>query len=251
MPNLVELLVHYLACFKAGVVVTPLNYRYTTYEIDHALEVSEASALVVHTERIPELTASRATAALPIGTIAFSDEPGKSGQAHCLFAELLSCAENGIEAPRIDPWDPAAIFFTSGSTGPAKGVTHTVETLRWMLASVVDGFEFSRSDVCVPGSSMSHIGSFMWSLAALAVGARVVIVRTYDAHEILPLLRRHQPTVLAMLPAALAALVRDHDVKPVENYVDTDRIHRRHRRIHRRCEVRSAPRWAQRVAVHL
>ncbi|HEY2478786.1 MAG TPA: AMP-binding protein [Solirubrobacterales bacterium] len=42
MPNRVDLVVHYLACFKAELIATPLNYRYTATEIDHALEVSGA-----------------------------------------------------------------------------------------------------------------------------------------------------------------------------------------------------------------
>ena len=42
MPNRIDLVVHYLACFRAGVIATPLNYRYTAREIDHALEVSDA-----------------------------------------------------------------------------------------------------------------------------------------------------------------------------------------------------------------
>ena len=46
MPNRGALLVHYLACVKAGLVATPLNYRYQAPEIDHALEVSGASLLV-------------------------------------------------------------------------------------------------------------------------------------------------------------------------------------------------------------
>ncbi|HEU5106882.1 MAG TPA: AMP-binding protein, partial [Solirubrobacterales bacterium] len=46
MPNRIALVVHYLACFKAGLVATPLNYRYTHREIDHALEVSGAKALL-------------------------------------------------------------------------------------------------------------------------------------------------------------------------------------------------------------
>jgi long-chain acyl-CoA synthetase len=46
MPNRFELVVHYLACFKAGLVATPLNYRYTAPEIDHALAVSDARALL-------------------------------------------------------------------------------------------------------------------------------------------------------------------------------------------------------------
>jgi acyl-coenzyme A synthetase/AMP-(fatty) acid ligase len=49
-------------------------------------------------------------------------------------------------------------------------------------------------------------------LASFSVGAHVVVARTFDAGEILPLLRTHRPTVMAMIPAALTALVRDHDV---------------------------------------
>src|SRR6266498_701393 len=51
MPNCPALRVHYLACFKAGLVATPLNYRYAPPEIDHALEVSGAAALDVDAER--------------------------------------------------------------------------------------------------------------------------------------------------------------------------------------------------------
>ena len=51
MPNRVDLVVHYLACFKAGLIATPLNYRYTHREIDHALAVSGARALLAHVER--------------------------------------------------------------------------------------------------------------------------------------------------------------------------------------------------------
>jgi hypothetical protein len=34
------------------------------------------------------------------------------------------------------------------------------------------------------------------------------------AHELLPLLRDQQPTVPAMIPAALSALIHDHDLRP-------------------------------------
>jgi long-chain acyl-CoA synthetase len=61
---------------------------------------------------------------------------------------------------------------------------------------------------------MSHIGSFLWALSTLAVGGRVVVARATDSHELLPLLRDHQPSVLAMIPAALSALIRDHDLQP-------------------------------------
>jgi|GEM_PF-3945408 len=51
MPNRTALIVHYIACMKSGLIGVPLNYRYMSPEIDHALEVSGASALIAHAER--------------------------------------------------------------------------------------------------------------------------------------------------------------------------------------------------------
>jgi acyl-CoA synthetase (AMP-forming)/AMP-acid ligase II len=216
MPNRIDLVVHYLACFKAGLIATPLNYRYTHREIDHALEVSGARALLAHIERAEDVAASRLANELALGTIAYgaAEQPGAAEAAWSHdFGSLLESEPLAL-AGEVDPAAPAVIFFTSGSTGPAKGVTHSRESLRWMVASAAAAFELDSSDVFLPGSSMSHIGSFLWALSTLAVGGTVVVARTIDSHEILPLLREHQPTVMAMIPAALLSLVRDHDLQP-------------------------------------
>jgi len=223
MPNRIDLVVHYLACFRAGLIATPLNYRYTAREIDHALQVSGARIILAHVERAEDIAESELAGGLELGTIAYRDpepltEGGDRAGADDLwrhdFSSLLDADPQSSAEERPDPRDPAVIFFTSGSTGPAKGVTHTRETLRWMIASAAGAFELEETDVFLPGSSMSHIGSFLWTLAALSVGARVVVARSTDAHEILPLLRDHRPTILAMIPAALSALIHDHELRP-------------------------------------
>jgi acyl-CoA synthetase (AMP-forming)/AMP-acid ligase II len=224
MPNRIDLVVHYLACFRAGLVATPLNYRYTAREIDHALQVSGARALLAHVERAEDVAASELAGGLELGTVAYRDaEPLPSGndepEEHdggwsAEFAALLAAEPLPPAAEPHAPDAPAAIFFTSGSTGPAKGVTHSRQTLRWMIACAAGAFELTSDDVFLPGSSMSHVGSFLWALTTLAVGGKVVVARAIDSHELLPLLREHQPTVLAMIPAALLALVRDHDLQP-------------------------------------
>src|SRR5262245_35309176 len=70
MPNGTALIVHYIACMKAGLVAVPLNYRYMPPEIDHALEVSEAAVLLAHAERDKDLAASRLAGRLKFGRIA-------------------------------------------------------------------------------------------------------------------------------------------------------------------------------------
>ncbi len=79
------------------------------------------------------------------------------------------------------------------------------------MAATIQGMELGDADTLLPGASFSHIGGSLFGLSALAAGGRLVIPRGSDGPEILPLLRQFRPTVLWMLPAALIALVRDHD----------------------------------------
>src|SRR4051812_15197263 len=127
LPNRGALIVHYLACIKAGLVATPLNYRYQAPEIDHALEVSGAAMIVAHTERDDDLAKSKMAGQLPFGKISFGAE--SSGQRS--LEEFLASEPAKRDLPAASPGAPAFIFFTSGSTGKPKGVTHTHETFGW------------------------------------------------------------------------------------------------------------------------
>jgi long-chain acyl-CoA synthetase len=205
MPNRDGLVIHYLACLKAGLVATPLNYRYTAREIDHALEVAKVAVLVAHAERDADIAASKLARGLPLGVITYGTRDGSGRRLEA----LMDGPSPGRPLPPPDPAAPAAVFFTSGSTGPAKGVTHSFKSLGWIIASKAAGLEYQPRDVVMPCSSLSHEGGFNFGLAALAAGSRLVVPRSLEAGEVLPLLRAHRPTVLWMLPAALIALVRE------------------------------------------
>jgi long-chain acyl-CoA synthetase len=206
MPNRTALLIFYISCFKAQLVVTPLNYRYTPREIDHALKISRATLLFSHVEREADWRASRNLGGLACGMVTYGGAPGSATR----YEDLIASGPVDAAFASRDPAEPAAIFFTSGSTGPAKGVTHTVNSLGWMFASAASAFELTPQDVILPGSSLSHLGSFLWSFAGLAYGVRILVARTFEADEILPLLRVERPTVMCMIPAALLKLVREH-----------------------------------------
>jgi long-chain acyl-CoA synthetase len=153
MPNRNALIIHYLACFKAGFVATPLNYRYMPPEIDHALEVSEASILLAHAERDQDLAASQRVSRLALGVISY----GAGDRNRPSFEELVQRAPRQPDFPGPASADPAIIFFTSGSTGKPKGVTHTFETLGWLLAAWREGAETTADDIVLPGcSALAH-----------------------------------------------------------------------------------------------
>ncbi|HQR05193.1 MAG TPA: class I adenylate-forming enzyme family protein [Gemmatales bacterium] len=206
MPNRGALLVHYLACFKAGLAATPLNYRYQAPEIDHALEVSGASLLIAHSERDEVLAASNRVAGLPFGRISYGARKG----AYRQLEELMIRDGSTPDLPKPHSDTPAFIFFTSGSTGKPKGVTHTHNTFGWVVASAVAGLGLTPADVFLPATSASHIAASSFSCAGLAAGACVAIARSFDGEEVLPLLRATRPSLVCMLPAPLLNLVRDH-----------------------------------------
>jgi acyl-coenzyme A synthetase/AMP-(fatty) acid ligase len=212
MPNRPALVIHYLACLKAGLVATPLNYRYMPPEIDHALEVSGASLLLHHAERDADIAASQFGSRLPLGVMRYRAEGGTGRH----YEELMdsSPASTALPSPHLDA--PAFIYFTSGSTGKPKGVTHTQRTFGAMIAATIDGIEITAADTFLPGSSFSHIGGSLFGLAALAAGAKLAIARDSSGPEILPILEQYAPTVLIMLPAALITLIRDHNAGPTD-----------------------------------
>src|SRR4029079_2351849 len=108
LPNRGALIVHYLACCKAGLVATPLNYRYQTPEIDHALEVSGASLIVAHAERDDVLAASKYVSQLRLGRITFEGHGG----THRGLEELMTADEPLTPLPSPPAPDaPVFIFF--------------------------------------------------------------------------------------------------------------------------------------------
>ena len=209
MPNRNALLVFYLACLKARLVVTPLNYRYMAPEIDHALGMTDASILLAHAERDDDLARSELVDTLPLGVIYYGATDGRGPTLEGLLAE----APPEVPLPQPELSDPAIIFFTSGSTGKPKGVTHTRQTFGALIASAVESHEMTADEIALPGSSISHAGGIFYSFMTLAVGGRIIMPRTFDGDEILPLLREHRPTFVFMLPAALISMVQEHKAR--------------------------------------
>ncbi len=204
MPEGDALVVHYLGCLRAGLVATPLNFRYTPPEIDHALRVSGARLLVFDRSRSADVASSERAGALELGTVVDGDGP-----AGRRFDDLLAAPADPSPLSTAEPGAPAVLFFTSGSTGPAKGVTHTVRSIEAVVAWWAEACAITPDDVVATFASLSHIGGFSDLFIGLSRGAPVVIPERVEVGCQLRLIREHRPTYAVFLTSNLFSLVRD------------------------------------------
>ncbi|MCP9848310.1 class I adenylate-forming enzyme family protein [Cyanobium sp. Morenito 9A2] len=204
LPNRLDAFLHLIACLRAGLVATPLNYRYRAPEIDHALTVSGARWLLFHRERQEDVDHCERLGDLDLGLFSYDDAvDGRLDQ------QLPSPGAAEPGATTLAPQAPALIFFTSGSTGPPKGVTHSRASLSALLNTYARNFVCSAADRFLIGSSVAHIAGLVGGLSGLNLGSQVIVARSTDSAELALLLERLRPTLLKLLPSALFALVRD------------------------------------------
>ncbi|MEM9222380.1 MAG: AMP-binding protein [Pseudomonadota bacterium] len=212
LPNCSKLFVHYLGAKKAGLVAVPLNYRYTAFEIEHTLSESGANAIAYDKNRSDDIDETETGRSIKLRIACDPDQ--KLGDD---TFEKIAASGGNTPLPEVDPNAPGTMFFTSGSTGPAKGVTHSRRTMEWIIASAAKSYQLAPDDVFMAASSCSHIGGFINTLCSWSEGATVVAPRIADPEGQVALMRKHRPTILLMIPSALFNLERHPNVKP-EDY---------------------------------
>ena len=115
--NTPEVFVSYHAIWRAGAVVTPVIFLQTPTELRHILEDSGAKAAIVSPELVPMVVGSAEGLDLTArGRGRRARRRGRGGRSPSLEEH-----EPGEIVPRDDD-DLAALLYTGGTTGRAKGV---------------------------------------------------------------------------------------------------------------------------------
>jgi len=181
-----------IACFgamKAGVVIVPVNTElrgaFLAHQLDNAapaLVIAEAGLLQAF-----ENIAGPAPARLVIvGGAAPGGLPGLFDKSEAMRFEDLLAAGKGRPAPELPvrPGDIAAILYTSGTTGPAKGVSIPHGHLFLMSAASAQATGLTGGDLYYVTMPLFHINALCTqTISALTVGAQAHIVRRFSPNR--------------------------------------------------------------------
>ncbi|GBO84869.1 MULTISPECIES: AMP-binding protein [Marinobacter] len=98
--------------------------------------------------------------------------------------------------PEILPSDAASVVFTSGTTGPAKGVVMPHGHVCLLAHTTAGETGMNSSDVFYSAHPLFHIaGKFMGVLAIFAAGGTLVLDRKFDAKSWLDRIRESGATI--------------------------------------------------------
>ena len=205
MTNCPEVLLAYAALWRAGAVPTPVIAAVTPVELRHVL-VDAGAVLVVASEGSLALVAA-AVQGLCVRVLLTGPEllPGAD-----LLLEDLAAGGAGPVVPRGDD-DLAALLYTGGTTGRAKGVMLSHGGLREIATARAQVFARSGAVDLLLALPLSHVYGLLNAVTRMQLPGPgfVALQRRFDASQWLALATEHRPQAAALVPSMLQLLLRE------------------------------------------
>ena len=209
MANCPEVGIAYNAIWRAGAVVTPVVFLISPAELQHILADSGAVAVVTTSELLATVTAAAAGAPRLRHIIVVGGVPD-SLPGHVRgtdFAELESAPATGIVG--IGDEDLAALMYTGGTTGRAKGVMLSHRNLYYCSRSSHEASQADGITRALTPLPLSHAYGMIVTLVGFHATepALGVLQRWFDPAEFLALAQQHRIERTAVVPAMIQMLL--------------------------------------------
>jgi len=219
LPNCPEYLYCWFGLAKIGAVMVPVNTAHKGELLAYILDQSDAEAVILdaaYLTRWREIESGLKKVKRIWTHGAFAGESGAGA-----LAELN---ESSGEAPRVEVGhsDPMSILFTSGTTGPSKGVVMSHHYYYHAARAIGGGMNDGPADALYTCLPLFHVNAQVCTvLAALVFDARVAMYEHFSATTFWNEIRRSRATVFLALGAMGNILAKaprrdddaDHEVR--------------------------------------
>ncbi|MFN2465340.1 MAG: class I adenylate-forming enzyme family protein [Candidatus Dormibacteria bacterium] len=210
MSNTPEVGLIYNALWRAGAAITPAIFLLSDQELENILKDSGARAVFTTPEFLPKVRAA-AAAAPNVEWVIWNGE----ADDETVSLAQLEAAEPAPIVSRADD-DLAALMYTGGTTGRAKGVMLSHENL-WRAGGA------SHQAGYIPGINRSLVSlplSHSFGLLVTVVGMHAaepgisVLMRWFDPAGALNLIQEHGVQVMPVVPSMIQVMLS----QPLEQY---------------------------------
>jgi long-chain acyl-CoA synthetase len=198
LPNSVEYVIAYFACWQIGALAGPINSLLKAQEISYVISNSEAKALLVNSEFMPLTDSIRNELPSLQAVIRFDDE------AQATRAEASS---PGPDA-QINEEDEAIIIYTSGTTGKPKGCLLTHGNVIANAHQISSWLHFTEADRLLTIMPLFHMNAVsVTTMSALYAGGSTVVSPKFSASRFWQIIAEYQITSFGSVATMLSMLL--------------------------------------------
>lgn len=196
LMNCLEWLPIYFGILKAGAIAVPLNFRYTAEEIDYCVKLADVDVLFFGPEfigRIEQIAEDLGKERL----LFFVGDSCPTYADDYLF--LVSNCSSSAPKVLITDEDPAAIYYSSGTTGFPKAILLKHAALLQSAQMEAVHHKTTKDDVflCIP--PLYHTGAKMHWFGSLYTGSRTVLLKGNAPEAILEAVSSEGCTIVWLL----------------------------------------------------
>jgi long-chain acyl-CoA synthetase len=203
MPNSVEYIIAYFACWKLGALAGPVNSLLKENEIAFVLNNSETGAILVHSEFQERIEKIRHDLPSLRAVITFDDE----AQATLEFEERGE-SRRDVRAPSIAKDDDAIIIYTSGTTGKPKGCLLTHGNIIANARQISEWLNFNEQDRLLTIMPLFHMNAVsVTTMSALYAGGSTVISPKFSASQFWKIISDYRVTSFGSVATMLSMLL--------------------------------------------
>jgi long-chain acyl-CoA synthetase len=212
MPNSVEYIVAYLACFKLGALAGPINSLLKAQEIAYVIANSEAAALLVGSEFEQNIAEIKDQLQSLRQVIRFDDEREAT-------AEFKGVGPSELPGALIGPDDEAIIIYTSGTTGRPKGCLLTHGNLIANARQITNWLKFTESDRLLTLMPLFHMNAVsVTTLTPLYAGGSTVVSRRFSASRFWQIISDYEVTSFGSVATMLQMLLATYPEGVPDNF---------------------------------